>query len=188
MDEDVALRPEKAEDAEAIDVVTRSAFGGEEEALLVQRLRHSPEFIPELSLVAEVGGRIVGHVMLFRARLSRPNGHMDVLALAPMSVVPSRSHRGIGSALVRAAVAKAASLGYGAIVVVGHPDYYLRLGFQRLSGKKIHCLLPVPDDALTGLELIPDALGGGGVLNYPGAFVELFRHQPTTASVTQKEY
>lgn len=187
MDEDISVRQENAGDAEAIDVVNRSAFGGEAEAVLVQRLRSSPNFVPELSLVAEVGGRIVGHVMLFRTRLSRPQGHLDVLALAPMSVVPSRSHRGIGSALVRAATAKAASLGYGAIIVVGHPEYYGRFGFQRLSARGIRCPLPVPEEAVTGLELVPGALSGGGVLSYPSAFAELFRQDPALLAA-QKEF
>lgn len=84
--QEVLVRQEKQGDAEAIAVVNRSAFGGDEEAQLVAALRGSESFIPELSLVAVVGERIAGHILLFRARLERPAGQiMDILALAPMA-------------------------------------------------------------------------------------------------------
>ena len=98
-----------------------------------------------------------------------------MLALAPMSVVPSQSHRGIGSTLLEAALAKAAGLGHKAVVVIGHPDYYRRFGFEHASKWGIHTSLPVPEDSITAKELVPGVLDGGGLLCYPPEFTRLFK-------------
>ncbi|MDH3871739.1 MAG: N-acetyltransferase, partial [Gammaproteobacteria bacterium] len=95
----ITVRPETSEDASAIDVVHISAFGGEAEAHLISNLRASGSYNRELSLVAELNGRIVGHVLLTRIALRKDGEEKIVLALGPMSVVPSQSHRGIGSEL-----------------------------------------------------------------------------------------
>ena len=115
----IRVRAETPDDFSAIDVVNLSAFEGEAEAQLIGELRKSPTFIPDLSLVAELNGRIVGHVVLSRVRLVSEKGESEILALGPMSVVPSQSHRGIGSELIDAAVARAKPLCYNAIVVAG---------------------------------------------------------------------
>jgi len=171
----VIVRQETAEDIRAIDVVNISAFQGEDEAQLVTELRMSAAFIPELSLVAEVNGRIVGHVLLFSVTLVGEAGETRILALAPMGVVPSQSHRGIGSALVRAALTKAGSLGYGGIVVIGHPDFYKRFGFKPASEWNISCPVPVGADAVTAYELLKGGFKAGGAVRYPQAFVDLFK-------------
>lgn len=173
--EGVIVRQETAEDIRAIDVVNISAFQGEDEAQLVTELRMSAAFIPELSLVAEVNGRIVGHVLLFAVTLVGQDGEKRILALAPMGVVPSQSHRGIGSALARAALTKAGSLGYGGIVVIGHPEFYKRFGFKAASEWKIKCSVPVGEDAVTAYELVKDGFKNGGAVRYPQVFLDLFR-------------
>lgn len=172
---DIIVRQETAADVRAIDVVNLSAFEGEAEAILVTALRQSEHFIPELSLVAEIDSRIVGHILLSRAYLGRPGGEFDVLVLAPMAVVPSQSHRGIGSVLVRAAITKAVSLGHKAIVVVGHPEFYARFGLEKASKWDIRCLLPVPEESVQAIELVKGALSGGGTLRYPAVLTEFFR-------------
>jgi len=129
----IKVRAEVAADYNAIDVVNLSAFQGEAEAQLVSDLRKSPGFIQDLSLVAELNGRIVGHVVLTRVPLKAADASVEILALGPMSVVPSQSHRGIGAELIDAAVARARPLCYSAIVVAGHPDYYQRFGFKPAS-------------------------------------------------------
>jgi putative acetyltransferase len=174
--EDVIVRQETSEDIRAIDVVNLSAFQGDDEANFVTAIRQTPSFVPELSLVAEFGGRIVGHVLLFKVALVSSDGERNILALAPMSVVPSQSHRGIGSALVRAGVAKAGSLGYGGIVVIGHPDFYKRFGFENASKWGVRCPVSAPDEAVTAKELVAGGLEGGGTVRYPRSFVELFNH------------
>ena len=170
----IKVRPETAEDIRAIDVVHISAFGGEAEARLVSALRESTTYNRELSLVAELGGRIVGHVLLTRVPLRKDGTEKNVLALGPMSVVPSQSHRGIGSELINAAISLAKEKGYGTIVVLGHPEYYKRFGFVHAKDLQVTCNLPAPEDALTVRELVEGNLTGGGHVEYPEPFLELF--------------
>ncbi|NIR60288.1 MAG: N-acetyltransferase [Gammaproteobacteria bacterium] len=172
---EVTVRAETPEDIRAIDVVHLSAFAGESEANLVRALRESDRFLPDLSLVAEVHGRIVGHVVLSRARLESDSGAREVLVLGPMSVVPSQSHRGIGSALVRAAVDRGRAHGYGAIVVAGFPDYYRRFGFEPMAKWGLDCSLSIPEYAVTAMELAEGALAGGGRVVYPAEFTHVFQ-------------
>jgi putative acetyltransferase len=91
-----------------------------------------------------------------------------------MSVVPSQSHRGIGSELIKASVELARQKGYGAIVVLGHPEYYKRFGFVQAKDMQVSCNLPAPEDALTLIEVVEGSLAGGGHVEYPEAFVALY--------------
>ena len=170
----IKVRAEAPDDFRAIDVVNLSAFEGEAEAQLIGELRGSKVFIPDLSLVAELNGRVVGHVVLSKVQLKSDGGSSEILALGPMSVVPSQSHRGIGSELIEAAVARAKPLCFAAIVVAGHPDYYQRFGFKPAREWGITCNLPIPEDALTAMELVKGALAGGGRVEYPELFKALF--------------
>jgi putative acetyltransferase len=170
----ITVRPETAEDIRAIDVVHISAFGGEAEAQLVSALRESTTYNRELSQVAELGGRIVGHVLLTRVPLRKDGEEKHVLALGPMSVVPSQSHRGIGSELINASIKLAKEKGYGAIVVLGHPEYYKRFGFVQARDLQVSCNLPAPEDALTVMEIVDGNLAGGGHVEYPEPFVSLY--------------
>jgi predicted N-acetyltransferase YhbS len=91
------LRGERPDDRPAIADVTAAAFGSEREARMIDAIRSSDGFVPELSLVAEVDGRVVGHAMLSYVVLEGADRH--VLELGPMSVKPGRQRAGIGSAL-----------------------------------------------------------------------------------------
>lgn len=170
----VRVREETPEDVRAIDVVNLSAFQGETEAKFVTAIRKSAAFIPELSLVAELNGRIVGHILLSVVGLLGSGGEKKVLALAPMSVVPSQSHRGIGTALVRAAVTKAGSLGYAGIVVVGEPEFYRKLGFESAAKWALRTSLPVADELVTAVELVSGSFAGGGTIRFPELYLDLY--------------
>lgn len=172
--QEVIVRAEVPEDVRAIDVVNLSAFQGEAEARLVSAIRGSAEFIPDLSLVAELNGRIVGHLLLSKVKLQHGNDSKTVLALGPMSVVPSQSHRGIGSALIQAAIGRAKDMRYMAIIVAGQPDYYGRFEFQPATTWGLTSNLRLPADALTAMELVTGALENGGQVIYPAPFAEIF--------------
>ena len=172
--QEVIVRAEAPEDVKAIDVVNLSAFQGEAEARLVSAIRASAEFVRDLSLVAEINGRIVGHLLLSKVKLQKDGTGRAVLALGPMSVVPSQSHRGIGSALIQAAIGRARDMRYTAIVVAGQPEYYERFEFQPAANWGLTSNLRLPADGLTAMELVPGTLDGGGQVIYPTPFAELF--------------
>ena len=77
--------------------------------------------------------------------------------------------------MVRAALAKAGSLGYGGIVVIGHPDFYKRFEFKSASEWNIKCSVPVSDDAITAYELVKGGFKKGGTVRYPQVFLDLFK-------------
>jgi putative acetyltransferase len=148
--------------------VHRRAFGKEAEARLVRLIRASERFVPELSLVAEEEGRIVGHVLLSYVDLDGGR----VLSLAPMGVLPEFQRRGIGGQLIRAALDAARDLGEDLVVLVGHPDYYPRFGFTRARTLGIEPPADFPDDAWMAIRLAPGP-GRRGRVSYPPAFAEV---------------
>lgn len=114
------IRAATSDDAEAVAAVHRAAFEGEDEARLAR------EVPADISLVAEEDGAVVGHVHLSRAHV----GDEPVLALGPIGVVPACRRRGVGSALMAAAIAEADRRGEPLIGLLGHPEYYPRFGFR----------------------------------------------------------
>ena len=131
----LSVRPEEPADYDAIHALVTAAFGRENEAKLVRPLRADANaYIPELTLVAEEGGEITGHIMLTTATL---HGEEDwpVLALGPLSVVPERQRTGAGIALTEAALQLADARGDPLVVLLGHPSYYPRFGFEPPSGE-----------------------------------------------------
>ena len=171
----IEVRAEHPADRQAIDVIHLSAFGGDAEAQFVAAARDSEDFVPELSLVAEYRGRLVGHLMLSRIALAGAQSSVRVLALAPMAVVPSQAYRGIGGELLSYACEKSRALGYGAIVEIGQTDYYLRHDFKPLSELGLHHSLSLGDELVTVRELEPGALPRGAELRFPALFDSLFR-------------
>jgi len=170
----ISVRPERPEDRPAIFDVNRQAFAQENEARLVEALRESSAFIPELSLVALEGSRIVGHILFTRITVRDESEAHEALALAPMAVLPEFQKRGIGSALVRRGLDEARGLGHRAVIVVGHPDYYPRFGFAPARALGINPPFEVPSEAFLALELLPGALSGiRGVVKYPPPFDEV---------------
>lgn len=114
------LRPERPADQAAIHALNVTAFGGPDEARLVDALRRDGDL--DLSLVVSQGGTVLGHIAL-----SPIDAPFPALALAPVAVHPALQHRGIGAALIRAAIAARPD---NAIILLGDPAYYARFGFQ----------------------------------------------------------
>src|SRR3954466_12763942 len=111
----VEIRPERAADAAAIDAVLRAAFPKAVEADLVERLRAAGDL--PLSLVAEENGAIIGHIGFVPVVLA-PDAGYRVWGLAPLSVIPSRQGRGIGSALTKRGLDDAERAGIGLVLVL----------------------------------------------------------------------
>jgi putative acetyltransferase len=130
----VVIRAEQAADHAAIDAVVRAAFAHhpDEVALLVERIRASENYIPELTLLAEDASGVIGHVMLSWVGLEDSSSNR-VLNLSPMSVRPDRQLRGVGSLLIRDVLGRAEEAGEPAVMVEGIPAYYPRFGFERAS-------------------------------------------------------
>lgn len=169
----VSVRSEKPEDYQSIYNVNKLAFNGEVEAKLVNNLRKTKGFIPELSLVATKNNVIVGHILFSKINIKTNKGDVSVLALAPMAVLPDCQKQGIGSFLIKEGLRKCKKLGYKAIILVGHPDYYPRFGFTPAKEKGLKLPFPAPDEAFMVYEIIPDSLKDiEGTIEYPPEFAE----------------
>lgn len=157
------IRTATAADTEALLAVEREAFGGPDEAALVAALMAGNAFMPELSLVAEEADMLVGHILFTRAYA----GGVPAALLAPLAVVPTYQRCGIGSELVRAGLGEALAGGFQLSLVLGHPEYYPRFGYEPAEPYGIVPPYPVePSEAWMVLEM---ALGardraGGTVL------------------------
>lgn len=143
----INIRKEQPADYAAVYELVKQAFEHAEhtdhnEHNLVNRLRQSPFYLPELALVAETGGIIVGHIMFTETRV----GDSRQLLLAPLSVLPEYQNCGIGSALIKEGHRKAKELGYEYCFLVGHAGYYPRFGYVRASALGVTCSLELPDE------------------------------------------
>jgi putative acetyltransferase len=164
----VLVRSEQDNDRAAVRAVNAAAFESTAEADLVDALREQAR--PLVSLVAESGGIVVGHI-LFSPVTIDGRADLQIMGLAPMAVSPEQQRRGVGIALVRAGLERCRKLGVGAIVVLGHPSYYPRFGFQPAARFAIGCEYDAPEDAFMLLELQPGYLRGvSGTARYHAAF------------------
>ncbi len=170
----IAIQPEREEDYTAIHEINVLAFGRENEARLVKKIREAPDFIPELSLVAIKNGRVVGHILFSRVTIQSKTGSFLALALAPMAVHPEFQNQGIGTELVRQGLERCRNQGHKIVVVVGHPQYYPRFGFSAARAKGLEAQFPVPDEVFMVLEIVPGALRGStGMVAYPPEFLDV---------------
>jgi putative acetyltransferase len=155
-----------------ICALNKLAFDGRDaEPRLVDAIRESDGCIPELSLVAELDGQIVGHILFSRIHIETAEQKVPVLALAPMAVLPEYQKQGIGSELIRHGLEQCKRLGWEIVIVLGHPDYYPRFGFSAELAKPLECPYGDVGDAWMALELTPGALKNvRGRVVYPSAF------------------
>lgn len=162
---------------QVFDLITktfqRAEFTDGNEQYLVEKLRRSSSFIPELSLVAVMGAEIVGHILLTKIKIRRDNTTYDSLALAPVSVLPEFQNKGIGGMLIKHAHRRAKELGYNSVVVVGHDKYYPKFGYQRADKFGIRVPFDIPPENCMVMELSDRALVNvHGVVEYAKEFYE----------------
>ncbi len=163
------IRKEKNSDIEKIWKVNAEVFETNTEANLVNALRDSG--IPFISLVAEEGEEIVGHILFTPVELIGDNSGLKLVGLAPMAVVTKLQRKGIGSRLVQTGLEHCLAQGYGAVVVLGHAEYYPRFGFLPSVKFGIKSEYEVPDEAFMVLELTENSLKGKtGIIKYHTAF------------------
>ncbi|MDO8225122.1 GNAT family N-acetyltransferase [Bacillus cabrialesii] len=173
---ELSIRQERTHEYDTTEDIVKRAFLNEtysdkKEHFLVNKIRKSDAFIPELSLVAVNVKDIVGHVLLSKIKIVDGDNAVDSLALAPVSVAPEYQRKGIGSQLIHAALKKAKELDYRSVIVLGHKDYYPKFGFKPASLWNIKAPFEVPDEAFMALELSKDSLEKvKGVVHYSKAF------------------
>jgi putative acetyltransferase len=158
------IRYARAADHEAIARVVEAAFGQADEARLVERLRADEDALFEL--VAEEAGAVVGHIMFSRLWADR---YEMFAALAPLAVRPDLQRSGLGSALVRAGLESARDFGAHGVIVLGHPEYYLRFGFSAETAGKIAAPY-AGSPSFMALALEDGAFDGPLSVAYPDAF------------------
>ncbi|MCD1293721.1 GNAT family N-acetyltransferase [Methanocella sp. CWC-04] len=165
------MRSERPDDFAAIYEVNLKAFGQDKEPKLVDDLRASGNFIPDLSIVAIKDGKIVGHILFCPLTIETEKGRVPALTLAPLAVLPEYQGQGIGSGLTMEGLKRCKALGHRIVIVVGHPGYYPRFGFTSARAKGLDVLFPVPDEAFMAIELVPGALDGmKGMVIFPPEF------------------
>lgn len=160
------LRLERPEDYRTVEELTRDAFWKNsrhmcDEHLLVNRLRNVSSFVKELDYVAEMNGKIVGHIIYTKSKVEDGSGKgYELLTFGPLSVSPEYQNTGIGKALMLKTFEEARKLRYRAVIILGHPDYYPRVGFRPASEFGITTADGKNFDAFMALPLYPGALDG----------------------------
>jgi putative acetyltransferase len=166
----IHVRDERASDRTPVFAIQSAAFRRANEARLVDALRAQAD--PKISLVAERDGRVVGHVFVSPVAVD-PNACVPAGGLGPVGVEPALQGEGVGSALVRAALARAPDLGWRAVFLLGNPRYYARFGFELAAPRGLHYRSADFDRAFQVIELVPGALQDAkGLVHFHRAFAE----------------
>jgi putative acetyltransferase len=165
------IRREESADIDAIRLLNELSFDGSLEAGIVDNLRERCEDL--ISLVAEEEGTVVGHILFSPVELESGGETRPGMGLAPMAVLPEHQRKGIGSELVRAGLAELRERDCPFVIVLGHPEYYPRFGFEPASRHGVKCEWEVPDEAFMILVFdrvrMPEA---GGTAHYRPEFSE----------------
>ncbi len=167
---EIAIREERSTDAPAVREINELAFGQPEEANIVEEIRAN---CPEArSLVAVAEGAIVGHILFSPATIETDRGPVEGMGLAPMAVRPGRQRQGIGSSLVRRGLDLLRERSCPFVIVLGHPEFYPRFGFERACQYDLQSQWEgVPDEAFL-VRFFDESLKPhvGGIARYRDEF------------------
>ena len=166
------IRTERTPDYPSVSALVAAAFGSPTVATLVEAIRASAQFVPELSLVATIADHVIGHVMISYATIRDDAFEQRIAMLSPLAVAQGVRNRGVGSALVRRVTALADECGEPLVVLEGSPAFYGRLGFEYSVRYGIHITLPswAPAEAAQVLRLRNYKASIRGQVVYPPAF------------------
>lgn len=177
MNPNIIIRKENSFDHNWVIELTEKAFetleiSDHKEGQLVDKLRKAPTFIDELSLVAELNGQVVGHILFTSIVIDNGTQQFQSLILAPVSVLPEYQKMGVGGQLIRAGHQKAKEIGFQSAILIGHPEYYPRFGYRPASTWGIKTQIPLPsDDIFMAVELTEGALSKvSGMVIFPPEF------------------
>jgi len=150
MNPKIIIRGERDADADAIAEVTAAAFetleiSNHTEQFIIEALRAAGAL--KLSLVAELDGRVIGHIAFSPVAIS--DGTATWYGLGPISVLPELQRQGVGKALIGEGLSRLRDMGAGGCCLVGHPEYYVKFGFQNLPGLVLE---GVPPEVFFGLS------------------------------------
>ena len=174
----IRLRQENTSDYPAVAALIKSAYNNvsysnHREHFMVERLRNSNAFVPQLSLVAEVDHKIVGHILLTKIFIHTQEKSFASLALAPLSVAPEFQGKGVGNQLVKEAHRLAKEVGYQSITVLGPADYYARFGYEPMKKYGIEVPFAVREENCMVISLTENGLAElTGKIEYPKEFLE----------------
>ena len=157
---DVIIRPEIADDFPVAREVVRLAFPDEDVAGLLEVLRGSEEYLPELALVAVRDGELSGHVMFTTSPIDNAGESIPALTLGPLAVHPKLQRQGVGSQLVEEGLAICRRLGHRIVIVIGHSTYYPRFGFVPAGPLGIEVPFDADEESKMVLALTSGALEG----------------------------
>ena len=144
------IRSEKPEDIEAVRTLNKLAFHQETEGVIIDKIRSNCNEI--FSLIAELDNKVIGHILFSPVMLKSDHSELKGMGLGPMAVLPEFQNRGIGSSLVNHGLKLVKEAGYPYVIVLGHPSYYPRFGFQPASKFQFQCQWEdVPDEAFMAL-------------------------------------
>lgn len=177
MNQNITIRQETPDDCARVVELTAKAFktmpfSDDNEDKLVENLHKANTFIPELSLIAELDGQLVGHILFTPMQIKSEQEIFESLVLGPVSVLPEFQKQGIGGQLITVGHQIARKMGFNSVILIGHPEYYPRFGYKPASTWGIKTMIPLPsDDVFMAVELTEGALTGvSGMVVFPPEF------------------
>ena len=177
----ITFRNETPEDYRNVENLTREAFWnvykpGCDEHFILHNFRTRSEFVPELDILMEEGGILVGHVMFARAEIKLNNGGiLPIMTFGPISIAPDFKRKGYGTILLRHAMEKAKEMGSGALAITGNIGFYGKSGFVAAKTKGVLYHADPDADYFLIKELVPGFLdqvqvSGGGTFKEPDGY------------------
>lgn len=179
MHKTVRIRNEKETDYERVEEITRKSFWnlyvpGCNEHYLVHIMRSHKDYLPELDLVIEVDGQVIGNIMYTKAKLVDVSGkEKEILTFGPLCIMPEYQRMGYGKMLMAHSFDRAIALDYDTIVIFGNPGNYVSSGFKSCKKHNICLENGTFPAAMMVKELKPEALDGRKWIYYDSPVMKL---------------